>query len=74
MSTFETRARGTSCAFSTLLKGDTFDWIDDLNPLLNSFFLRCTKISPRRYSDTTGTVHRVGTIKARVHHALCRGA
>ena len=67
-------AKGTSCAFSVLLKGDTFDWVDDAKPYCgNSFFLRCEKISPRKYRDERGNVHRVGSIKARVHHAQVRG-
>ena len=44
-----------------------FDWVDDDNPA-NSFYLRCFKISPRRYRDAKGIVHTVGTINAQVFH------
>lgn len=53
--------------FRDLAIGQGFDFIGpDLT--YNSFFLRCTKISPRRYLDECGAEHRVGTINAEVFH------
>ena len=53
--------------FRDLGIGQGFDWVDDDNPA-NSFYLRCFKISPRRYRDAKGIVHTVGTINAQVFH------
>jgi len=55
-------------AFRNLQPGDTFDWIDDDKPGHNSFFLRCTKLSPRRYQDERGIIHRVGSGYAECFH------
>lgn len=60
--------RGNAMKFKELQIGAEFDWIDDANPTWNSFYLRCTKISARKYSDTNGVVHRVGCINAVVYH------
>ena len=54
--------------FTDLAIGQTFDWIDDAQPSANSFFLRCTKISPRAYRDERGATHRVGWKNAAVFH------
>lgn len=53
--------------FRDLAIGQGFDFIGP-DRAYNSFFLRCTKISPRRYLDERGTEHRVGTINAEVFH------
>jgi hypothetical protein len=54
-------------AFKDLAIGQKFDFI---NPavIYNSFYLRCEKITDRKYRDSNGTVHRVGTVKAQVFH------
>jgi len=54
--------------FRHLLVGDSFDWLNDKNPMLNSFYLRCVKISERKYKDEKGLVHNVGSINANVYH------
>lgn len=50
--------------FRHLIVGDKFDWIGP-QP---TFFLRCEKISTRKYCDEKGTEHRVGSINAEVYH------
>lgn len=52
--------------FRELKIGQSFDFIAPDRP--NSFFLRCTRISARKYKDERGEVHMVGTINARVYH------
>jgi hypothetical protein len=60
--------------FRDIKIGDTFDWIED-GSHYNSFYLRCRKISTRKYSDERGVIHIVGTINATVyHHEVCWGA
>jgi hypothetical protein len=54
--------------FKTIAIDDTFDFIDDRNNSYNSFFLRCTKISPRKYRDSTGQTHQVGSTSAAIFH------
>ena len=54
--------------FDRLSVGDTFDFIDDSQIGYNSFFKTCTKTGPRKYTDEDGTEHRVGSVKAQVHH------
>lgn len=53
--------------FRDLNIGDSFDWINDAS-IYNSFFLRCVKISTRKYRDERGTEHRVGNVSAPVYH------
>lgn len=53
--------------FRELRIGDTFDWIEP-GSLRNSFSLRCTKISARKYVDERGFMHQVGTINAKVYN------
>jgi hypothetical protein len=53
--------------FRDLQVGSTFDWISP-NHSFNSFFLRCKKLSARKYNDSTGQDHRVGSINAEVYH------
>lgn len=55
--------------FSDLSIGDEFDFIDDANPTLSSFFDRCVKTSQRGYKGaSTGQTYRVGSVRARVYH------
>jgi hypothetical protein len=55
-------------------RGDTFDFIDDANPSLNSFYRRCTKTGQRSYewdSHIAGQgrlAEHVGSIRAEVFH------
>jgi hypothetical protein len=53
--------------FKELSIGQGFDWINP-DSRANSFFKRCTKVSPRRYIDSDGISHRVGRTCARVYH------
>lgn len=52
----------------------TFDWINDSNPMFNSYFARCVKTGPRTYraidaqGKPTGATMRVGSHKAPVFH------
>lgn len=59
--------------FSELKIGDTFDFIKNA-PASASFYLRCAKISARRYVDEKGTVHQVGSVHVNVCHAEPRSA
>ena len=54
--------------FFELKINQTFDWIDDSKPGYNSFFRPCKKISPRKYIDSDGNIHKVGSINAKVFH------
>jgi hypothetical protein len=51
--------------FRDICQGQLFDFI--LPDRYNSFFLTCTKISPRKYRDEKGTIHRVGSINCEVN-------
>ena len=53
--------------FRDLNIGDTFDFISP-DRIMNSFYLRCEKISQRKYKDETGVIHRVGTINCYVYN------
>lgn len=56
------------CQFKDLPVGSSFDFIDDRAVGYNSFFLRCRKLSARKYQDSSGTVHRVGSVQCNVFH------
>ena len=53
--------------FHDLAIGDSFDFVGP-DRMLNSFYKRCKKISPRKYEDEDGHTHSVGTVKAVVYH------
>lgn len=53
--------------FRDLSIGDSFDFIGP-DRRYNSFYLRCRKISTRKYRDERGTEHQVGSINASVFH------
>jgi hypothetical protein len=53
--------------FADLAIGQEFDWVDDTRHF-NSFFLRCRKVSTRKYVDSQGYTHEVGTVNASVFH------
>jgi len=53
--------------FKQLAIGQSFDFIGP-NRMMNSFYLRCTKISARKYQDEKGNVHCVGSIRCKVHN------
>jgi len=55
--------------FKQLSIGQSFDFINDEKPSYNSFFKKCIKISPRKYTDSDGMTHSVGSINANVFHA-----
>ena len=62
-------AREYAKTFPNLSIGDTFDFIDDREPHLNSFYHRCRKISARKYEAVeTGQAYEVGSIHAKVFH------
>lgn len=52
--------------FRNLRIGQSFDFIGPNRS--NSFFLRCVKISTRKYRDEDGVEHRIGTINCEVFH------
>lgn len=56
--------------FRDLAVGQTFDFIDPQHPDWNSFFRRCIKTGPRRYSTTDEPKMdmRVGSINVQVFH------
>ena len=54
--------------FRDLHIGDSFDFVNDDKPTWNSFFKRCWKNASRRYVDSDGIQHRVGSINADVYH------
>ena len=55
--------------FRDLDVGQSFDWINDAEPMLPSFWDRCEKTSQRTYrSLSTNHKYRVGSINATVHH------
>ena len=53
--------------FRDLTVGQWFDFIGP-TPGYNSFFKRCKKIGSRKYIDSDGVEHRVGSINATVYH------
>lgn len=54
--------------FRELAVGDTFDFVKP-DSLRNSFYLRCTKVSPRCYTyNADATKAHVGTIKVEVYN------
>lgn len=53
--------------FRDLKINQTFDFKGP-NAALCSFSKRCSKISTRRYQDSDGVVHRIGTINCPVYH------
>jgi hypothetical protein len=57
--------------FKDLEIGQTFDFVDPDAGTRNSFYARCVKLTARTYREintSTGFVHRIGTVKARVFH------
>ena len=58
--------------FRDLSIGQEFDFIDDENPMYNSFYTRCVKTSARKYENADGSVnvisYTVGSINAKVYH------
>lgn len=57
--------------FRDLAIGASFDFINDADPMLTSFYLRCHKISARKYRDEHGQEHQVGSVDCVVYH--CSG-
>ena len=56
--------------FRDLAIGQSFDFINDSNRMLNSFFERCIKTSVRQYQSlSTGIVYSIGSVNAEIHHA-----
>jgi hypothetical protein len=53
--------------FRDLSIGDRFDFVGP-DPMLNSFYDRCTKIAPRKYRDDKRNVHTVGSVNAKVYN------
>lgn len=60
----------TKRTFADLAIGDTFDFVNLSQPMLNSFYRRCIKTSTRKYQavDEPKNAYRVGSVKARVYH------
>jgi hypothetical protein len=56
--------------FRDLQIGQTFDWINDAKPFLNSFYHRCEKTSARGYKDSNEVYYTVGSGKAEVYHVV----
>lgn len=56
--------------FYKVAVGQSFNFVNDYHLRLTSFYLRCTKISSRKYKDERGTIHQVGTIYTLVHHVV----
>jgi hypothetical protein len=55
--------------FRDLAEQQTFDFINDAEPRLTSFWERCVKTGPRTYASVdTGVRYRVGSIDAQVFH------
>lgn len=55
--------------FRDLTEQQSFDFVDDANPIRNSFWDRCIKTGPRTYTSIkTGLRYRVGSIDAKVYH------
>lgn len=53
--------------FKDLAIGDTFDFVGP-DPMLNSFYARCRKISARGYRDDKRTRYTVGSASVEVFH------
>ena len=53
--------------FKELIIGNSFDFIGPKNDY-NSYYKRCTKISPRKYKSDDGETHTIGTINCKIHH------
>lgn len=61
--------RKSLARFKDLQVGQTFDFIDENNVAINSFYDRCVKTSTRRYrSLRTGQNYVVGTIYVTVYN------
>ena len=56
--------------FGQLRIGAEFDFINDAQPMYNSFYKRCTKITPRKYADQDGVEYRIGSVSAKVYHVF----
>lgn len=53
--------------FKQLQNGQSFDFISP-DRMMNSFYLRCVKMSPRTYMDEKGTRHVIGSVNAKVYN------
>ena len=58
--------------FRDLEIGDEFDFIDHKHPAFNSFFDRCVKVSPKKYSPREGKLKdeyysRIVSLDCEVH-------
>ena len=53
--------------FKSLTIGETFNFVSS-DRMLNSFYLTCTKISPRKYRDEHGTEYTVSSVNCEVYH------
>ena len=62
--------RGDKKEFRQLAIGDTFDFVNMSQPMMNSFYRRCVKISTRKYQaiEDPKDIYSVGSISARVYH------
>jgi len=59
--------------FGQLKLGQSFDFIAPIEPgklNINSFYLRCVKMSARTYMDEKGTRHAIGSLSAKVYNVL----
>jgi hypothetical protein len=55
--------------FRDLKEGYSFDFVGPERMLnLNSFYLRCKKVSTRNYIDERGYLHHVGSINCNVYN------
>ena len=48
--------------------GQAFDFINDAEPQLTSFWHRCIKTGARTYENLTGVKYRIGSVNAKVYH------
>ena len=60
----------TIMMFKDLAVGQTFDFVNDEQPMMNSFYYRCIKTSARKYQTITEPILkcRVGSTSAHVYH------
>jgi hypothetical protein len=59
----------TQGKFRDLAVGDTFDFVDESNARLNSYFYRCVKTGTRTYrAIEPQTDHKIGTVACKVYH------